>query len=842
MLVLRIYTTRRDAARALIYVKYQAIVVSSNVELSELQQERLYKAAAEEASGPSDDVFEDLWMEASIEQADQAAPEYTSEQSAPDWYIRLIANDWYEALSERDKSDLFEDYSLSEEIESIITETNSRTNPEHMHEGILLSFIRRIINGLGLQAKSILDPICGYGDILYLASTATNADKVHGITAYPDSFNVATKLHLKQGNTIVRARYTDAVGYLLDKYDIIIADALPSSQKLDYCGNELSHAKLYVSLVEFAGNRLENEGVFILIVESAFFAHHNKQEIICGITGVGLQISSIIYLGSGETIGTGQEGYLLLLQKGSQSKVVVGCMKEDPNHQRALINNIKKRSFKGDASLGRWRNLDDFTSFERVSTQESLQRIARDKGWSGHLGINIFIDHELIGPYRHEQRLQPSLYSFYLNLTGKLRAERSIDSLDVKYNQAVHLLINPALCLPQYLIYLINETSFGDLFLRSLQLPGSFPRIYVSQLLSATIYLPTIDRQIQIVDGFQSISRIRSEADELFQNLVDGSDDLDDITDRIHAVNQKDHFVDWIDTLPFPLSSILWRYYASQSSHMHSYEALFNFFEATAAFLATVHLSAFMRDPARWSQSAQGLSKKLADGHVSLERASFGTWRITTEYLSRLGFKELTQEASIGYNLARAHKLYATRNRRTLEMLMSKRLLHILQTANKLRNDWKGHAGAIGEDQAHFLHNQLRELVEQVRSEFGRKWTSYQLIRPGKMTYRDGVYTVECQLLMGTRNSPFEETIIEAEEVMDATHLYLYDRVERSGLKLAPLIDVLPSPEKETMACFIYNRLENESARWVSYHFDKTSEIHHSPSGLQRTISEIKQS
>lgn len=824
---------------------YSDLTASMKGELSHLQQARLDSAIASEKTEPIDEDFEDIWLEIAAEQADQDQLEHREAENAPEWYINLAAKEWHDALSEGEKSTLFQDYFIPDELSSAIRIKSAKTEPGLIHKGGFLSFIRKTIGSLGVAPKSILDPICGYGDIIYVAGMATNADIVHAMTSSPIHFAVATQLHSQLYNpkaiTIINSHYTDTVEDLLDQYDLIIADALPSSRKLDFCGNEKTEAELHMSLISFAGARLADAGFFILIVEPTFFAPHNKQEIVSGIAGAGLQIKSIIHLPNGESTETEQNGCLLMLQRGLQEKVIVGCMKEDPNHQKTLLNNIRARKFKGDASLGRQRDLDDFTSFERISNQETLQRIAREKGWHPHLGINVFLSHEVIGPCDQAKKLQPGPGSLYINLTGRLSADTSIDGFDTKCNQVAHLLVDPSVSSPQYLMYLLNETSYGDLYFRSLQLPGRFPRVYISQLLATTIYLPTVDRQKQTIDGMRRINRIRSEADEIYQSLVEVSDDLDVIADRICEINRSDRFLDWIDTLPFPLASILWRYHASQSSDSQSYEALFNFFEATAAFVATVHLSAFRRDLDRWNQSAHGLSKKLRDGNVSLERASFGSWRITTEYLGSLASKELTEEKHGVFNFARAHKLYATRSRRILEMITSKRLFHSLQSVNKLRNDWKGHPGAIGVEQARLIHHQLRDLVEQLRSIFGRSWTSYQLVRPGKMTYQDGIYTVECQLLMGARNSPFKEAIIETDEVMDARFLYLYDRIERSGLRLAPFIDVVPSPEKETMACFIYSRLENESARWVSYHYDKASEIKHAPDGLAKMISEIKQ-
>jgi hypothetical protein len=50
----------------------------------------------------------------------------------------------------------------------------------------------------------------------------------------------------------------------------------------------------------------------------------------------------------------------------------------------------------------------------------------------------------------------------------------------------------------------------------------------------------------------------------------------------------------------------------------------------------------------------------------------------------------------------------------------------------------------------------------------------------------------------------------------------------------------MPSPDKQALACFIYNRLEGEEAKWVSYHFEQESEILYSAADLEATLSLLR--
>ena len=130
------------------------------------------------------------------------------------------------------------------------------------------------------------------------------------------------------------------------------------------------------------------------------------------------------------------------------------------------------------------------------------------------------------------------------------------------------------------------------------------------------------------------LQKVRSEADELESRLCNWEDDPKELLSNIKTINQEDRHEDWIDSLPFPLASILWRHHASKDSYRDRYQMLLQFFEATAAFLATVHLSAYLSSDRQWEKVAQDLCSKLSTQGLSLERATFGSWKLVVERLA----------------------------------------------------------------------------------------------------------------------------------------------------------------------------------------------------------------
>ena len=171
--------------------------------------------------------------------------------------------------------------------------------------------------------------------------------------------------------------------------------------------------------------------------------------------------------------------------------------------------------------------------------------------------------------------------------------------------------------------------------------------------------------------------------------------------------------------------------------------------------------------------------------------------------------------------------MYATSDQKIIELLINSKIQDILQQANKIRNDSQGHGGAIGDEQAKFIHGDLFNLVQELRGVYGRSWLNYQMIQPQSGRYKNGIHEVNCKRIMGSRSSPFVEMVFKSEHALESNSLYLFDEVNQSGLKLQPFIEVIPSPVKQAVACFFYNRIEQEGARWISYHFEQESEITH---------------
>jgi hypothetical protein len=704
----------------------------------------------------------------------------------------------------------------------------------------LADFIARVAELY--TADSILDPVCGSGLLLHAVATSVQAEVVHGIDLNADAVRRSQAL-LGDIATILQGDALSPPPGILDDYDLIVADP-PLGMRLKkpqfVPGLGLYNGELGHALTVWACERLRDHGAALVIVTPPFLWGSHSGKIQEAIAELGCFVRALIHLPGGSLHWTGIDSYLALLERGEQGDVFVGQFSDDAAQQKQLVANIKRRKPGPQPALGRLCPLPDFKGFESLAARERLKRLARTAGWKGLPAADVITAYRILGQSQSDP-LEHGPTSCYLRLSGRPLAVLDVDDLPGSSaphdREVLHLHLASEHADPRYMVHWFNASQIGQATLSVVRRGTSQRRIHLADLLEVKLYLPPVTEQMKAVKGAAHLTRIRAVADELEAVLWDGTGDLATIVNDIATINQEDRFEDWIESLPFPLASILWRHHAGGASVRERYEVLLHFFEATAAFLATVHLSAFMASNDLWEEHGSQLSRQLTSQHLSLDRATFGAWKLVTEYLSSIC-------GSLLKNPDRAElwrRIYATPNENVLAMLSNPELRSLLQRSNRIRNDWSGHAGAIGPEKAMKIHGELMELVHSLRGVFGRIWLSYELIQPGESQYKGGIHHYRAKRLMGTRSAPFEEVQLESTQLLETDVLHLFDTTSQTGLRLQPFVRVMPSPEKRANACFIFNRREDGAFRYVSYHFEAESEIAGTFPDVERALGRIHQ-
>jgi hypothetical protein len=278
----------------------------------------------------------------------------------------------------------------------------------------------------------------------------------------------------------------------------------------------------------------------------------------------------------------------------------------------------------------------------------------------------------------------------------------------------------------------------------------------------------------------------------------------------------------WFETLPFPLASILRAWQATPiQNYKTKYEHLLHFFEGAAEFLSVIYLSAFTSQPEIFAHHKGKLGEAWDKQNLSLQRATFGTWKVVVEYLSKQTRELLSGGAD---KRALCADLFVDPTQVLPEMLSQKELADVLSVTNKMRNDWAGHGGVVSQAEARLRNEQLLAELQKLRETMADDWRQIQLLRCLQCQPRRGEFDNEVAILVGS-NSEFltESRLMSC--WLDVERLYVASRDSRRALLLLPLIQVGPSPASAKNACYFFNRVEKDGARFISYHFVDQPEL-----------------
>ena len=233
----------------------------------------------------------------------------------------------------------------------------------------------------------------------------------------------------------------------------------------------------------------------------------------------------------------------------------------------------------------------------------------------------------------------------------------------------------------------------------------------------------------------------------------------------------------WFETLPFPLASILRAWQATPSQDFKTkYEHLLHFFEGTVEFLGVILLSAFSSNEAIFESHKQKLAEVMQKQNLSFQRATFGTWKLVVEYLGKQTRELLSENGKkpddAKNDRALCADIFSNPSLSLPQALCRKDLASIFSTTNKMRNDWGGHGGVVGQEDAQLRNEQLLGEVQKLRDVVADTWAETQLIHAVHSRLCGGVYDNEISILMGS-NSEFLKEARAMSMCLDVERLYL---------------------------------------------------------------------
>ena len=540
-----------------------------------------------------------------------------------------------------------------------------------------------------------------------------------------------------------------------------------------------------------------------------------------GASAVGFSLAALLDVPSYE-VEPGKRGAtdygLAFLERRPSDRLFVAELPKAPEEQIQLVERLKERRPGPEPRQG---CLVDEKSFSGLAALECTARLARVGKQRGLVPAPVSAVIEVVrrldnGNASTAAAASPN--SLYISNELPREISCSPRTLTSARGWLSQLVVNPAFASSQYLSMVLNGEVGAPLREAMADLVAPSQRVVLG-LLGDALYLPPRPQQDEAVDAHERIQRLRSELYELELQIEEQPRKISVVLEQLSRFNHPDSIELWAETLPFPLGSIFRTCTSQQGRYKDQYEALLHFFEATAAFLATVHLSALIQDPVLWVEVKDKIDRQLQSGRYSWDVPTFGLWRTVLEVCVGTVRKPLNADKS---SRAQALALYAFNRAHSMEVFTNSQVLEILSTANSRRNLWHAHGGALGEPEAESRFNELWQLVVRLRTQVGRCFSTLQVIIPGTARTLPGpIFDCEVRIAAGSNPAFLTQRVRLAESPLTG-HLHLLEEGQQRALCLAGLVQIRDAPQP---ACYFYNRYDKEGTHFVSYHYEPSSRV-----------------
>lgn len=718
---------------------------------------------------------------------------------------------------------------------------------EHFVPQLLMQVVAKILNGR--SADVVCDPWAGLGAMLANVCEATHSTKAFAFTQ-----NTA---ELALGRALVRnaewelGEPLQLISSLKSEIDVaasILPFGMKSNRPIVLKGQDGNLIELQGDfgnqILVATAKRLNKDGVGIFVITASFF--FSQRSILRQFAELGLAIDAAFALPPGAfapyaNIST----YLVVVRKRPIARMFVAQLTNDENTNTQIVSNFNEGKEGGTLELGRFVDMLSFTGLDVIRAEELFQKAER-KFCASALRLEELATTINLGRHGADFKFSQCDNAIFIPMIGISDVVDSLDCLTLKPQNYAQAIIAPERSNARFVARFLNSELGKEI--RELGKTGTtIPKLNRQTLANLRVLVPDLQTQkamlgieARIAAEQNTLFGLQNELGELRLELWSSPQSAPNIDQRLNVFSNrlsgnflKQHAAEsmeqWFETLPFPLASILRAWQATPSQDFKTkYEHLLHFFEGAAEFTSVILLSAFSSNEAIFEEHRQKLAEAMLKNKVNLQRATFGTWKLVVEYLGKQTRQLLAESGKKDAGEIKGRQLCAEIfSDPTLELpsaLSRIELGGIFQATNKMRNDWSGHGGVVSQEEAQRRNELLVGEFLKMREAIADTWAETQLIRAVRCDLRSGIIEAEMAIMKGSNSEFLKETRSMA-SFLDIERLYLSRKDSLQALKLLPLVQVGPSPQSAKNACYFFNRLERDGARFVSYHFSDKPEL-----------------
>jgi len=702
----------------------------------------------------------------------------------------------------------------------------------------------------GASPKTICDPWAGIGLLIGILRDALNPRAAIALTRNAGDMELG-KVLVPQADwrsgepTALLSEINDALDLVASVLPMNLPSWEPLRVNLPSGGTKEVKDDVGNQILVATALRLAQNGVGLFVVAPSVF--FSPRSVIPHLKDFGLGIEGAFALPAGTFAPlTSIPAYLVVVRRKVLTRMFVGQLSADTNTNLQVIANFRQGTEGGSLELGRLVEPDSFRGIDHLRASEALKYAEK------RFGVEALELAELgdvkaglkLGQPGEDFAFQPLENAIYIPLVGNSDVVVSPEALTRKARDYAQVVIDPERSNAHFVAQFLNS-EFGKVLREQIK-TGVTPRLNKQMLRELRVFVPDLQTQRRMVEietrittEQNTVMALQNEIAELRRELWINPRSASQVEEKIDFLAQrlagdiKQHAAatldQWFETLPFPLASILRAWQATPSQDFKTKcEHLLHFFEGAAEFVSVILLSGFSSNEAVFAPRRQKLTEAMQKQNLSFNRATFGTWKLVVEYLGKQTRELLDKNGKTSEQAkndrALCADMFADPSLSLPVALSRKELAAIFSATNKMRNDWSGHGGVVGQGEAELRNQQLLAEVEKLREAFADTWVETQMLHALHCRPRRNVVENEVEVLMGSNNEFLKETRAMA-TWMDVERLYLSKKDSGKALKLLHLILVGSSSQSAKNACYFFSRMEGEVARFVSYHFTDKPEL-----------------
>lgn len=682
---------------------------------------------------------------------------------------------------------------------SVVATTSSLSAPTYV-----IKFIDELLATKSI--RSVLDPwLTISSPILYievpnLAGTCVNQAELQTIkTLFEDKSH-----NFKFGDSLNELSNTNK------RFDLVLSFP-PFHIGTHHINGTKSPFDFATTLLLKSAEKIGTDGKLIFLVSNSFLMNDKGKN---ALKQQGLFVEAVFSIASGAFAPiTNIASNIIIVSKKVATGTFVSELSQDGITNRTILQNFKNQKEGNVTQLGCFVDIAEFKSFKALACKKEMHELVKRIGYPQILLSDISISiNALKGDYLGE--IEHLANSIYLPKIGNSPVVASLSELKIKPKNYYQIQLDETQGNSIYVANYLNSP-VGKKLRESLEVGAVIPQISKAELSKCMLPLPDLATQAELIDADNKIQQFTLRLDELKRNLWKHPKGYKSILKELKTINQEEKLENWIDNLPFPISSILWRYYATKDNGK-KIEHLFHFFEAFSEFLSMLMLSALVQDKEFYKKESHrwiGKDEKFQNWYL---KATFGNWNNLTSNLSKAIRLYLGEADKKDY----CRSLFGNPSEAFLSMITSKAIGNVLSEVANLRNKWKGHGGITSERENDQRVVTLEQQLNEFRKHIADAFEDTKMLSPTNGSFEKGIFTFNAKELIGAR-TPFNEITVKSLIPLDKKKLYLTNLEQKKPLELLPFIKFIEASD----AIYFYTSIESKDVRWVSYHFDKEAEL-----------------